>query len=154
MSKRPAYGEGDWFGIPLRTGGFGLGLIARASSSGILLGYFFGPRSWQQPTKDGSTGLTKEDAVLTARFGDLNLKQGEWPIIGKDTNWDRDKWPVPIFIRPEQLSGRTYRVFYGDDELGRPAEERLILPDASIGGPPDLLYGAGAVEKTLTRLLS
>ncbi|GAB5079154.1 immunity 26/phosphotriesterase HocA family protein [Arthrobacter sp. AD-310] len=153
MSKRPAYGEGDWFCVPLRTGGFGLGLIARATSSGILLGYFFGPRTWRQPNEDSFRGLTKTDAVLVARFGDLSLKQGEWLIIGKDTKWDRGEWPVPIFTRSEQLSGRTYQVFYGENELARPAEERL-LADASTDSPPDLLYGAGAVEKALTRLLS
>ena len=97
--------------------------------------------------------MTEADAVLTARFGDLSLKQGDWPLIGKDANWDRDKWPVPIFIRAEQLSGRIYQVFYGDDELARPAEERRIPTDTPIDGPPDLLYGAGALEKALTRLL-
>lgn len=154
MRKKPNYGEGDWFTVPLRTGGFGLGVVARASPSGILLGYFFGPRNQAQPTRDSYAGLTPKDAVLVARFGDLGLKQGEWLVIGGDADWDREKWPVPVFRRSEQLSGRTYQVFYDDSDPGLLIREEQISADSPTTGPSDSLFGAGAVEKALTRILS
>lgn len=32
--------EGDWFAVPLRKGGYAVGLIAHANPDGVLLGYF------------------------------------------------------------------------------------------------------------------
>jgi hypothetical protein len=32
------YREGDWFGVPLRDGGFAAGVIARANPKAALLG--------------------------------------------------------------------------------------------------------------------
>lgn len=153
MKRKAKYGEGDWFSVPLRTGGFGLGLVARASSSGILLGYFFGVRSSEQPSSEDCVGLTQADAILVARFGDLGLKQGDWRVIGPAREWERRKWPVPIFMRAEQLSGRTYEVFYDDNDPGLLLGERLVPSNAPDRGLPDGLLGAGAVEKALTRLL-
>lgn len=153
MSKKTRYGEGDWFSVPLRSGGFGIGLIARASSSGILLGYFFGVKTSELPTKDDCVGLSSTDASLVARFGDLGLKRGVWLLIGRDTDWDREKWPVPVFIRYEQLSGRTFHVFYDDVDPQLLIGEQQVPPGSLEQGPSNDLFGAGAVEKALTKIL-
>lgn len=44
-----SYREGDWLGVPLREGGYAVGLVARANPDGVLLGYFFGPRRMEVP---------------------------------------------------------------------------------------------------------
>jgi hypothetical protein len=43
------YREGDWFAVPLRNGGFAVGLVARANPKAALLGYFFGPKTKGYP---------------------------------------------------------------------------------------------------------
>jgi hypothetical protein len=43
--RRIKYYEGQWFAIPLRTGGYGLGVVVRGGNKTKGgLGYFFGPR--------------------------------------------------------------------------------------------------------------
>ena len=46
------YREGDWFAVPLRDGGFGVGVIARANPKAALLGYFW-PASFGGPEAGG-----------------------------------------------------------------------------------------------------
>jgi hypothetical protein len=125
------YREGDWFAVPLRNGGFAVGLVARANPKAALLGYFFGPERKGIPSPDDLPGLRAKDAVLVGMFGHLGLTQGSWPTIGRLTNWDRAEWPMPVFLRVEELTGRAFNVFYADDGL----------------------MGAGYVEKSLTSLL-
>jgi hypothetical protein len=36
--------EGDLFAVPLRDGGYGIGVVARVGRRGVLVGYFFGRR--------------------------------------------------------------------------------------------------------------
>ncbi len=44
VNQNLPYQEGDWFAVPLRSGGYGVGLVARAPGNGIVLGCFFGTR--------------------------------------------------------------------------------------------------------------
>ena len=55
--EKRRYEEGDWFAVPLQNGGYSLGLVARADGEGGVLGYFFGPRREQLPTKADTQGL-------------------------------------------------------------------------------------------------
>src|SRR5688500_15207999 len=89
------YREGDWFAVPLRTGGYALGLAARSNRRGIVLGYFVGPRSTQLPTVEQTQGLAAGNAVYVGMFGDLGLLHGEWPVIGQGTGFSRADWPLP-----------------------------------------------------------
>lgn len=146
--------DGDWFAVPLRDGGFALGVVARAAPSGVLLGYFFGPRRDEMPTLDDAVGLRTSDAVLIARFGHLGLTQRTWTTLGSLGEWERKEWPMPAFCRYEELTGRTYRVHYADDDPNDLQGEELIPPGTAEQLPKDAMLGAGAVEKVLTRLLS
>lgn len=147
------YTEGDWFAIPLRTGGFALGIVARANPKGILLGYFFGPRRPEQPTLADASGLFPEQAILVGMFGHLGLRGGSWPLLGREPAWDRTTWPTPIFVRYEELTGRSFHVRYDDADPGRLIGETLVAPGVAEQGPTDGLMGAGFVEKRLTSLL-
>ena len=75
--------EGDWFAVPLRTDGFAVGVVARAGTGGVLLGYFFGPRRQAQAGIDDVRHLRPEQAVLVGRFGHLGLTGGTWPLLGR-----------------------------------------------------------------------
>jgi hypothetical protein len=147
------YREGDWFAVPLRDDGFAVGVVARANPKAALLGYFFGPRLSEVPTLEEVGDLRPADAVLVAKFGHLGLTGGTWPVIGRIENWDRTAWPMPVFVRYEELSGRSFKVFYDDDDPNKLIREEQVSPGKAEQGPKDGLMGAGFAEKVLTTLL-
>jgi len=149
------YGEGDWFAVPLREGGFASGIIARAMPHrhGILIGYFFGPRRDVVPTLEDLAGLTASDSVLVRRFGDLGLLRKTWPLLGRLDNWERDAWPTPAFGRFEELTGRSFKVIYDDANPNKVIREEIVDSYDLAGLAKDGLLGAGAVEIVLTGLL-
>lgn len=118
------YREGDWFGVSLRDSGFAVGLVARANPGGVLLGYFFGRLRSEVPALDDVAGLQPADAVLVRKFGHLGIVQGKWPLLGRLDGWDRRQWPTPVFVRYEELTGRSFRVFYDDDDPNRVSSSR------------------------------
>lgn len=151
-NKQLPYSEGTWFAVPLRDGGFGAGIVARSAGNGCLFGYFFGPRRDHVPLLAEVEGLLPADALWIGQFGDLGILNGEWRILGKSGNWDRSLWPLPQFVRVDNISGKAWKATYSDD-LQLIREEPC---DAALRGelPQDALWGYGAVEKRLTRLLA
>ena len=147
------YAEGDWFAVPLRNGGYGLGLIARVGPGGVLLGYFFGPRRSDLPGLADVIRLGALDAVLVRKFSHLGIANGTWPIVGHLDGWNRDLWPMPVFIRYEELTGRSFNVTYDNNDPSLLVGESQIAPGAEEQGPKDGLMGAGFAEKVLTNLL-
>ena len=119
-----------------------------------MLGYFFGPKRTEIPTLADLTALRAEDAILVERFGHLGLKQGTWTVIGQLDSWDRTAWPMPIFVRYEELTGRSFRVLYDPEDPNRLLEEEPIAPGVAEQGPKHGMGGAGFVERILTRLLA
>lgn len=146
------YQEGTWFGVPLRQGGFAVGLVARASSKGkIILCYFFGPRRAVVPELEELAPLKPDDAIRVFRVGDLSLIRNEWPIVGVTLNWKRSEWPMPPFVRRNELSRKAWRVYYSDGDLSRTDREEPEPYDSKLEA--DALLGAGAAEQVLTILL-
>lgn len=80
----------------------------------------------------------------------MGLIQGRWPNLGSTAEWDRSEWPMPVFVRYEELTGRSFKVTYDEDDPARMLEEEKIPPRAAGQGPKDGLMGAGFVEKVLT----
>lgn len=150
---RQTYAMGDSFAIPLLDGGYAVGLIARANKAGVLFGYFFGPRRPDLPSGEGLMGLAPESAVLVLMFGHLGIAEGRWPLLGRLKDWEPRDWPLPAFVRHEELTGRSFRVFYADDDPNRVLREEEIPIGESVEGPPDALYGPALVEDMLTELL-
>lgn len=152
MKKLP-YGNGTWFAIPLRNGGYGTGLVARHSGNGVILIYLFGPKRPQPPDIDDLEGLTKAGAVKVAIAGDLGLIDGSWPVVGQFENWNPGEWPMPRFLRKDDLARIAWLVTYADNNPNQViAEERV--PFETTGFERDVLSGAGAIEIILARLLS
>jgi hypothetical protein len=148
------YKVGDWFAVPLTGGGFGLGLVARANPGGVVLGYFFGPRRESTPSLAECCNLRENTATMVQMFGDLGLRQGRWPILGRCDSWDPSQWPMPIFIRYEELTGRSFRVIYDDNDPNRVLREEQVTPGVSEQGPSDDMFGAKAIELTLSARLT
>jgi|SRR5450755_166462 hypothetical protein len=148
------YSEGTWFAVPLRNGGFALGVVARATrQGGVVLAYLFGPRRETIPAMGEVAGLQPSHAVKIARVGDLNLIRGKWPIIGEDGSWHRGSWGVPKFVRSDELSHRAWAVEYADDDPNKVVSETPV-PFGASGLARDSVLGAGAAEIALTKLLA
>jgi hypothetical protein len=142
--------------IPLRdASGFGLGRIARVSpGGGVLLGYFFDRAYTRPPSLSQLAQLESDDAALVTRFGDSSLIRGEWRTINGSESWDRNKWRMPKFTRKVEHDGKAWLVEYDqDDPNSNPRETPLSLDDARKF-PDNSLFGAGALELRLTRLIS
>jgi Immunity protein 26 len=153
--RRPAYGEGDWFAVPLRDHGYAVGIIARQNRDGILFGYFFGPRRDGVPPLTELGGYQPGDAILLARFGDLGLLNGEWTLIGGLPGWSRSAWPMPPFARIDSIDKAiAYKTIYSDDDPGVDLSETVCDPTEAICYPQDSLSGYGAIEIRLTKLIT
>ena len=149
--KRIRYNEGDLFAVPLRTGGFAIGLVARKKDTGAL-GYFFGPRL-ENPPDLKEVDFKGWSPVLVGVFGDLGLVNGEWPILGSLEGWSESDWPVPLFRKEDLVSGERYAVEYGDNFVIPIKAYRL--PDSELDKLPRTgLSGSGSIEIQLTYLLA
>jgi hypothetical protein len=151
---KPSYGEGDWFAVPLRDGGFGVGVIARANRNGVLLGFFFSPKHAEPPARAAVAALEPGDAVLVRRFGHLGLKNGTWPVLGPAGEWDRELWSVTRFGRREPLRGLAFVEVYDDDDPNKHVATERATAEEVDRLPEDGLSGAGAIEVRLGKLLS
>ncbi|WP_406177227.1 immunity 26/phosphotriesterase HocA family protein [Streptomyces canus] len=146
MTRKLPYSPGDIFAVPLRDHGYALGVVARADGKGVVLGYFFSPRS-ESPELPPQGSLEPNGAIKICRFGDLGLIREKWPVVGRVESWNPAQWGVPDFCRNEEV-----RVVYDDDSLTISREERLDAGECRLL-PQDGLEGAGFVEIKLTRLL-
>ncbi|TWI66562.1 immunity protein 26 of polymorphic toxin system [Pseudoduganella lurida] len=149
--KQP-YHEGSWFAVPLINGGFATGLVARMSPQGkIMLAYLFGPKRAAIPSLADVQSLVAGDAVKAIRTGDMALANGRWPVLGDAQDFDRNRWPVPVFIRRSDALKRAWQATYADDPA-KP-EREVSVPYETEGLESDSLYGYGSTELLLTKLL-
>jgi hypothetical protein len=154
--KTRPYKEGDWFAVPLKSSGFGLGLIARVGTrGGIILGYFFGPQREGISDIINTSGLHPADAVLVRQFCDPGLMNGEWPVLFRSEKWQRSDWPVPAFGHIDIVDSRkAYRREYGDNPSDLFVYEEAVTLDEAQRLPADGLDGHIALQIKLTQLLS
>jgi hypothetical protein len=149
------YQEGTVFAVPLRTDGFGLGVVARVApdGSGAVLGYFFGPRykTLQDMHLPDLPPLRAKDALKVWRFGDPFLLDGSWPMIGKLKDWDRSEWPIPYFMWKDQANKTAWLIRYSDESISNPASQARVPYESNY--EPDGGYGAGSIEILLSRFL-
>lgn len=153
MKKLP-YQEGSWFAVPLREGGYAVGVVARMAPAGrIILTYLFGSKHDTVPNLADVAQLQPKDACKCLRIGDLGLMNGKWPIIGDSQYWEQQAWPVPSFVRRDDMSKRAWRVIYSDADPSKLEREESVPYEIS-GLEENGLYGYGAVELLMTKLLA
>jgi hypothetical protein len=149
--KQP-YHEGSWFAVPLINGGYAAGLVARMSPQGkIMLAYLFGPKRAVMPTLADVQDLKAGDALKAIRTGDMALANGRWPVLGEAEQFERNDWPVPVFIRRSDALKRAWQATYADDPA-KP-EREVSVPYETAGLETDSLFGYGSTELLLTKLL-
>jgi hypothetical protein len=163
--KRLTYGEGCWFAVPLKAGGYATGVIARGNQRTVLLCYFFGPRRKSVPSLSELEGLKASDAECAWLIGDLELHRGNWPIIGVSSSWRRDEWPMPVFVNHrepfeyegETFPGRTWLAYYSETDPTKQIRAQTVRGAAAKRAiqelEEDAMHGAGAVEYKLDTML-
>lgn len=152
--KSLPYHEGSCFAVPLRQGGYAAGVVARMAPRGkILLVYLFGLKFDAIPSLTDVAFLRPTEALRRLRVGDLGLLNGEWPVLGDALNWTREDWPMPTFVRRDDLSKRVWRVYYDDADPSQLEREEPVSHEISALESAGL-YGYGAVEILLTKLLT
>jgi len=139
--------EGTCFAVPLRSEGYGVGVLAAHDRYGIAVAHFFDVWFADVPSPDMVSELAYPDAVRCIRFGARYLQKGTWPAVGRLNG----EWPVPHFCRGD-LSGRWFRTSYDADDLRGISSERPISEVECLGLNRDVLSGPGSVEIVLTRL--
>ncbi len=149
------YKEGSLFAVPLRRGGYAVGLIARTSPRGkIVLAYLFGPARKMVPEADELQNLRPQDALRVARVGDLSLIDETWPIIGQLQSWKREEWAMPPFARRDDITKKAWRVQYSDTDANRVESEQQMAYSQATEFERDAVLGAGAAEIVITKLLT
>lgn len=159
LRKRIKYSEGQWFAVPLKTGGYALGIIVRGNyKTKGGLGYFFGPRYKEVPDERETWLKKPSDAILITWFGDLGIIWGRWPLIPSTRPFRREEWPVPKFQRIDALNpAKGWLVEYSQEVAGigeLPIRETYCDAKELMELPKDSLLGYEAVEIVLTKLLS
>ena len=147
------YTEGTWFAVTLTGGGFGVGVVARATKKGpVILVYLFGPKRETVPSLSEVAGLDPSAAVAVLRIGDLHLIDGTWPILGRSPTWQRERWPMPLFTRKPPFINHELVIQYSDDDPSC-IVSRTKVPLGTSTYDEDGTDGAGAVEIVLSKLL-
>ena len=150
-------GEGVVFSVPIQSGGYCMGVVARISKgrgAKSILGYFFSPRHQLIPNLDALESLRADRAILIAILGDLGFYEGHWSILGSLEEFDRAKWPMPEFgsVLPGGLNPR--RITYDPDNPDICLQENPCTLEEVVQLPRNGLFGAGAIELVLDRILN
>ena len=97
-------------------------------------------------------GLTGANGCGKSSF--LGLLRGEWPVLGKVDPWEREAWPVPVFVRRSVVSNTPKKVIYREPDFNIEAEILPCTEEEARQLPKDGILGYGAVEIRLTTLLT
>jgi hypothetical protein len=154
--RKIRFGEGDLFGVPLTTGGFAAGLVARRDSAGLTFGYFFGPRRNSMPSIGEFGELSAAAAVYVRIFGHYPLIAGVWPLIGRMENWHRDEFPLPAFCRSPPKGHEQdgcLLVWHDDSNFLYPVRRARVTREECERFPADGVCGYATVAEELDCIL-
>ncbi|SRR5579875_1835408 len=153
LTRKLPYKEGTWFAIPLQQSGYAIGRVGRYAPGGkIILAYLFGPKRGHVPKLSEINNLEPCEAIKVIRVSDLGLIDGHWPIIGDSPSWERNRWPIPTFVRRDDLGKVAWQVVYSDSDPNMVVFEQRISCE-TIKLESASLYGAKAVEALLSQIL-
>ncbi|MEE8046817.1 MAG: Imm26 family immunity protein [Dehalococcoidia bacterium] len=151
-----SYSEGDFFAVPLKSGGFGVGIAVCVGPRGTVVGRFFGPTREAVPTMDELGNLTEDDSIHVEHFRDDGLKNGSWEVIGRHPMWDSYEWPILKFGWFQTLaSGSGGKAFEMElDEDLRTFRQKEISREQFEKLPYEGVVASKAAEITLTLVLT
>ena len=134
--------------------GFCIGMITRISKQKIPLCYFFKNVHQQTPSLNTFLDIKNEPILLIQEAGIQGFKDGSWVIIGRNDDFRRSDWPVPIFFHHTQPF--KPQLIYFDDDMNEIKRESVnpndihsfsLLPRAGLGG-------SRFIEKILSKIIA
>ena len=143
--------EGDIFAVPLRQGGYDIGLIARKHKTSNL-GYFFDKVYQSPPETLDVTGINNWKVTLIGQFSAIGIEEGEWPLLKTAFNFKREDWPIPVLKMQEPITEQYFAVLYDDTLFNE--KRYLITKEAADKLFGHGVYGYGALEKKLSSILA
>ena len=143
--------EGDLFGVPLKDGRYGIGLVTREHKK-ITMGYFFKKAYLTVPGEIDASGINNWEVVLIGQFSSKGIEDGEWPLVNAVFRFDRNEWPIPVLKKQDALTDKYYAVLYEDNLFDN--QKYQITKEEADGLYGDVYYGYESVEKKLTGLLA
>ena len=154
---KPPYHEGDWFLVPIGDDRWVLGRVARHDGAHTVFGYFFAPALTAIPALEDGADLAARDAYTQLKFSDLEMRDGHWPILGQQCDFDREAWPMVEFESYLDAKGhraRLYAITYSDDDPNEAVASRRVALSERGQRPQDGLCGAKAAEIVLRKRLA
>lgn len=145
------HAEGDIVRVPVSEELSFLFVIARKKGS-VLLGYFF-PLDQSGRMEQQLAALRPSHARFIFRFGDLAIKSGEWPILGRIENWERKFWPGPVFSDIHAGEKATTRLMTFADSDPSKIETIQYVPGRRAGFQ-STLFGCDALIFHFRRILA
>lgn len=141
-----SYDEGSWFALPLRSGGWAVGVVGRLDRKNeFMTGYFFGPRRESLPAMDDVEGIRPETAAMVCNCHCRELINGAWPILGQASKWRREDWGIPVFVRDwHKDRGLATFVYYTGDDLTKEKRWEVIEYTGSPHCEKDTFMLSGA----------
>ena len=136
----------------MQDGGYCIGVVARASGQGNLLGYFYDTRYATVPTQKEWPQFDPQKAFLKLRLSDEGLLRGVWPVLGVVEGWKKEEWPVPYYIRRNTFKGESFTETFFDKDLGRIGAGECV-PFEYKGYLPAVIYTAEAATYEITQAL-
>lgn len=160
MSDNQQYSEGDIFAVPLKTGGYGIGIAICLGLIHNVVARFFGQVRESLPSLEEFANTTESDSVHVEHFLDDGLRDGSWKVIGQHPAWDAYEWPIPKFgwFQPANSSssdtseGRAFEMEL--DENLRTYRQKEVSIDHFNSLPYEILVSSKEVEITLALALT
>lgn len=129
---------GEWLAFPATGGGFGVGLFLprpprhlRVFSDGLVL--VFG-RVWSTwPTLSEVRQLAVDQAVALAQTSMICVRDGRWRVLGRDTPFDAERWPLPTWWTPSKTNDASIDVWTPSGVLNVPVDSPIIEADPQAG---------------------
>jgi len=155
-ANTPDYSEGDFFAVPLKSGGYGIGIAVCVGPQRTVVGRFFESVYDELPTADELNHLTEDDSVHIEHFRDDGFQDGSWKIIGQHPSWDAYEWPIPRFgvFQPNANDSQGQAFEIELDEDLRSARQKKVSVEHFRTLPYEILVPAKAAEITLTLALT
>lgn len=158
---------GDLFVVPLKRGGFGLAIVARAADHRrarvrALVCFGFRHKYETMPTADQALSMQFSDCIHMVYCGDVNIRNGNWSIVARMTGFSKADWVIPPCVAPDfdceqgrQVRDETVRriELINDESLSISTIDnaglippRLGMQFPCLSGMADSAYLAGSLD--------
>jgi len=144
------------FAVPLKTGGFGVGIAVCLGIKNDVVAHFFGPVMESVPALSEFSDLGENDSVHIEHFLDDGLRNGSWKVIGRYPEWDAYDWPIPRFgwLQKSAISLEDQAFEVELDENLKPVRQKKVSLEHFNTLPYEILVSSKEVEITLALALT